>query len=251
MALGRSPELAGLTQVGEKVARTLAGLPIERDQLGDHGVQPHAVGVEGDRDPIMPVDHPVVVVVLDEVDRWKRLEPLVGQPKPLPARFPVLAAEWPEWQKVTAALGRSGYCRAADILDRHEPHPEFMGRGLVGLGVQLIQVGEWLPGLTTQPPSNRGLATGPGLAGRPEDGSDCPCHRTSHALQLADDAARRGVGLGGGGVRSRWFGMGRGTPRVAGRVSLFVHLPERTIGRRHEPRSRPVAPDSLPCGSPG
>ena len=68
---------------------------------------------------------------------------------------PVLAAERPQRPEVAAALGGPGHGRAANLLQRHEPQPQFSRRGLTRLGVEFVQVGQRPAIEPAQPPLDR------------------------------------------------------------------------------------------------
>ena len=152
----------------------------------------------------MPVEDPVFALELDEVYRWKWLEIPVGLPDALPAIGPVLASERLEGQEVAASLGNTGDGRAAYLLDRDEPQAELARRGEAGFRVELVQIGQGLPGQASNPARDRGLLCGPGLAGRPDhaadgarhrrdyvvhEGLDDADHRLRHSLEVVHDAA--------------------------------------------------------------
>src|SRR5664280_1602584 len=71
-----SSQFAPLAKVGEQARRPLAGLAVERDQLGDHRVEANAVGVEGGGHAVVAIHDPVLTAKLDEINRRQRLQTL-------------------------------------------------------------------------------------------------------------------------------------------------------------------------------
>src|SRR5450759_4710274 len=165
-ALGGRPHLACFREERKQARRPLAGLTVQWHQLGDHGIQTGAIGIEGAGDAVVAVHHPVLAVELDQINRRKRYQSFVSQEYAAPACLPVAASERLEGKEVTASLRRSGNRGATNLLEWHEAKAELAGTRQTPFPVELIRARQPLLGPPAEPSSDDGIAPRPSLVGR-------------------------------------------------------------------------------------
>ena len=186
---------------------------------------PDLAGVQGQGDAVVPVDDPVAVGVLHDVDRRQVDEPIVGPTEALPARVPVAAAERLERQEVAAALVAAADRRAPDVGDVDGPHPDVDPARAGPLRVPGRQRGQgWAPSRRTRRTRIAGHARGRSRG------------RSSRAL-----AGRRRGAPERAGLRVASVGVASSGPR---RVGSLEGIAAASVPQTRGPRGR--VPGTLP-----